>query len=402
MNRSAVDTIKGYYYQFDLTILKLLESQSSTDTVIVENVEDIDLLTATETTAVQCKYYAKTEYNHSVIAHPIRQMLNHFSNLKIQKEKNIRYHLYGHYKSGQNKLILPLTLDYLKKHFLTFKKRGKKIEYHKDLGLKDVDLDEFIQLLSIDNNAQSYDSQIGSLISLLQKEFNCTNDEARDYYYNNSLRVIKDKSVEQDSLSRTITRRQFIKSINKKEDLFNIWYAGYLGRSKFLKKIRSEHFTFLNISPFDRFFLIGVNPSMYSRNELKEMIQLISKKWSNLSKKVEKPFCPYIYISGISETEITELKKEFFREGFVFNDGHPFLGSDFSAENIMIRPDHNNDIRIKIINELNQLDTILYRSTVTKQIFQFYTGIPFYNNDSENLKHIKVQLHTLTEIKKII
>ena len=144
MNRSAVDTIKGYYYQFDLTILKLLESQNSTDTVIVENVEDIDLLTATETTAVQCKYYAKTEYNHSVIAHPIRQMLNHFSNVKIQKKKNIKYHLYGHYKSGQDKLILPLTLDYLKKHFLTFKKGGKKIEYHKDLGLKDVDLDEFI------------------------------------------------------------------------------------------------------------------------------------------------------------------------------------------------------------------------------------------------------------------
>lgn len=402
MNRSAVDTIKGYYYQFDLTILKLLESKNSTDSVVIENIEDIDLHTATDATAVQCKYYAKTKYNHSVIAHPLRQMLNHFNELKNTKAKNVRYHLYGHYSGGQEKLKLPLTIDYLKKHFLTFKKEGKKIELHKNLALTDADLKKFIGFLSIDNIALSYKDQIEKLISLLQNEFNCTLDEAKDYFYNNSLRLVKDLSVMQDVSSREITRKAFIKAINKKEDLFNIWYAGYLGRSKFLKKLKAEHFTDFNIDPYDRFFLIGVDSSTYTRSELKEIIQLISNNWSKLSKREQKPFCPYIYISGVSETEIIELKKEFYREGVVFSDGHPFLGSDFSVDNIMIRPDHNNKIQIKIINELNQLDSILYRSTVTKQIFQFYTDIPFYENDSENLKHIKVQLHNINEVKKII
>ncbi len=72
MNRSAVDTIKGYFYQFDFTIKKLLELSNETDSVAIERVEDVDLKTSSEEIAIQCKYYSKSEYNHSVIAKPIR------------------------------------------------------------------------------------------------------------------------------------------------------------------------------------------------------------------------------------------------------------------------------------------------------------------------------------------
>lgn len=57
--RAAVDTIKGYFYQFDFTIIKLLELSNDTNTIVVEGIEDIDIKTATDETAVQCKYYAK-------------------------------------------------------------------------------------------------------------------------------------------------------------------------------------------------------------------------------------------------------------------------------------------------------------------------------------------------------
>ncbi|MFK7782222.1 hypothetical protein [Psychroserpens sp.] len=108
MTRSAVDTIKGYYYyQFDLTVLKLLQAKTANNEITIENTEDVDIHTATESTAVQCKYYAKTEYNHSVIAKTIRQMLTHFSDLKKSNGTFIKYNLYGHYKTGQNKLKLP-------------------------------------------------------------------------------------------------------------------------------------------------------------------------------------------------------------------------------------------------------------------------------------------------------
>ena len=34
--RTAIDTIKGYFYQFDYAIAKLLELKQDTDTIIVE------------------------------------------------------------------------------------------------------------------------------------------------------------------------------------------------------------------------------------------------------------------------------------------------------------------------------------------------------------------------------
>lgn len=402
MTRSAVDTIKGYYYQFDLTVLKLLKSKKASDNVVIENIEDVDVHSATESTAVQCKYYAKSVYNHSVIAKPIRQMLTHFSGVKNNSTTLIKYHLYGHYKTGQDKLKLPIDREFLKKHFLIYKSSGTEIEHHKDLKLTDADIDKFLLLLSIDINAPSYEDQIAEIINLLKKEFSCNDNDVEDYFYNNSLRVIKDFSVQQKVANRTLSRKDFIRKINKKDDLFNSWYAGYLGREKFFKKIKKDHFTNLNVSAFDRFFLIAVNPSNYVRNELKEIVHFISKKWSKLSFKEPSPFCPFILVSGISESDLLELKKELFREKFGFLDGHSFLGSDFSSELMLAQPNHQNMIKIKIINEINQLDSLLYRSDVTKQIFQFYREEPFYSNNAENLKHVKIQIHNINEIAKII
>ena len=65
-NREAIDTIKGYYYQFDYFILKLLEEKNKDVYIYLEGIEDIDIENIDSRIAVQCKYYDKTEYRHSV------------------------------------------------------------------------------------------------------------------------------------------------------------------------------------------------------------------------------------------------------------------------------------------------------------------------------------------------
>jgi hypothetical protein len=47
-NRSANATIKGYFYQFDHTIERLLEAVAPQSSVVVECIEDIDLAALTE------------------------------------------------------------------------------------------------------------------------------------------------------------------------------------------------------------------------------------------------------------------------------------------------------------------------------------------------------------------
>ena len=46
-DRTAIDTIRGYYYQFDLHALRILES--SGEKIVLEGIEDVDVRTATET-----------------------------------------------------------------------------------------------------------------------------------------------------------------------------------------------------------------------------------------------------------------------------------------------------------------------------------------------------------------
>ncbi len=114
-NREAIDTITGYFYQFDKTILELLRQDDNDNSICIEGIEDIDIESADETSAIQCKYYAKTDYNHSVIKKPIILMLQHYAE---KKPSDIKYHIYGHYKSGQDKLE-KITIESLKSNFLT-------------------------------------------------------------------------------------------------------------------------------------------------------------------------------------------------------------------------------------------------------------------------------------------
>ena len=42
-NRSATDTIKGYFYQFDYSIAEILNLSKDSDEIVVEGIEDIDI-----------------------------------------------------------------------------------------------------------------------------------------------------------------------------------------------------------------------------------------------------------------------------------------------------------------------------------------------------------------------
>lgn len=402
-DRTATDTIKGYFYQFDYAIAKLLELEKDTDTIIVEGIEDVDISTATEETAVQCKYYAGTEYNHSVIARPIRLMLNHYRNVINGKAKRINYKLYGYFKSGQVKLALPIDLIFLKEHFLTYTKNKVKYYHHIDLELTDVQLNDFISLLTIDISAPEYELQMLKISTLLVRQFNCNAFEAEHFFYNNALRVIKDISVEDDIGKRKISKSGFLKKIDFKRVLFNEWFITYKGEAKLFAKLRAQYFTVLNASPFERFFIIEVPTTNYVRAELKDLILSISKKWSKLSKRDPQPFCPYIYLHNLLQQELLDLKKELHSEGLTFIDGFDFEGSEFNPKSISKPVNNSNLIKLKILNKFEHIDLTIREIAKTKEIYQFYNNSkPFFDISYQNIKQVQIQFSQLTDIKRII
>ncbi|WP_220739722.1 hypothetical protein, partial [Shewanella sp. c952] len=96
-------------------------------------------------------------------------MLRHFAE---NRNSDVKYHLYGHYESGHEKLQ-SLSCASLKSNFLTYSKTEKddagkkqKVTYciYEELNLTDNDLEEFLDILTIDIHAPSIENQYKLII----------------------------------------------------------------------------------------------------------------------------------------------------------------------------------------------------------------------------------------------
>lgn len=403
-DRTATDTIRGYFYQFDLAILKLLQLEDDAHEITVEGIEDVDVKNATEEIAIQCKYHSKIEYNHSAIAKPIRLMLNHFKEVLNGKQNKIKYLYFGHFKSGHERFPSSITLEFLKLNLLTYKKDKVEYKHYEDLKLSDEELMSFIETLEIEINAKSYEEQLKEIFTSLknQNDFKCEDFEAENFYYNNALKIISNLAKENHLANRRITKKDFLIQINSKQILFHKWFVQYKGKKKLLSDLRAKYFSEYNSSPFERFFFIEVNPSNYLRSDLKSVIHLISKKYSQVSKRNPDSFCPYIHIFGLPNSELIELKGELINENFKFIDGFDFNGSSFNPKSIIQKASSFNEIKIKIIDDLEHIESVFNEISKTKEVYHFYYDTPYFSNSNASIKHLQIQIEEINDLKNII
>lgn len=406
IDRSAVDTIRGYFYQFDLSILSVLKLTSPDDSIEIECTEDIDIRTANEITATQCKYYAKTEYVHSVIKDAVKHMVSHYKESLTGTRPKVSYAIKGHYASGQEKLDGGIDVDFLKKNFLTYSK-GKgaaKVtrHHHTELGLSDADLEEFLKRLTIDVRAKAFEDQYREILETIRSIFGGSQFTAEYFYYNNALAVIRELSIKAVAADRTITKKEFLARINTSTVLFNEWFVAKKGKKAHLAALRKEYFTELNVSPYERFFLVETNTDSYVRSDLKDLIFELSKKWAKLSAREPSSFCPYIYVHGVSGDELLALKRELSTEGFKLIDGHDFQGADFSHQSITQKATHGNGIKIKVLNTLSNVEQTVDAITKTRRIYQFHLGNSYLEYEKPAVRHVKIQVELLSDIKSII
>ncbi|MFL1484878.1 DUF4297 family anti-phage-associated protein [Marinobacter sp. LN3S78] len=403
-SREAIDTITGYFYQFDKTILEILKQTDNQNSVCVEGIEDIDIVNPDNTSAIQCKYYAKTKYNHSVIKEAVVMMLRHFAK---NRSAGINYHLYGHYASGHEKLP-ELSCDFLKEKFLTYKKTEKnekdevqQVTYrvYEELALTDDDLEEFLGLLELDINAPSMSEQYSLIIENIKVCLNVSHSEAELYHYNSALKVIKSLSMEQDRDKRKISKSDFLDRISAKDEIFDAWFIKRKGREKYLQSIKREFLSSrLNMEPFNRFFLIDCQNSQ-DLSLINETVRLIAKKWSKISKRQSPCFCPAIYINGLSDQERYEIKNSIYFEGMAFLDPYPFRGSRLSSEHFYTDPSADNKIRFRFIDSVADLKILVDQSPVAVEIYQFYIDNPYYSD--VNNKHVRIKIEDLSYVRDL-
>jgi hypothetical protein len=358
-DRSATATIKGYFYQFDQTIVRLLEA-SANASVTVEGIEDVDLNDGSESAFVQCKYYEGTEYNHSVIKEAVIHMLRHFHAEGCPSNQVFKYRLFGHYKSGQQKLAFPLTEAFLKDNFLTYTREKVEHKVHEELLITPAQLISFIGLLDIDVNAPSYEEQQKKIVQLLINEISgCSDADAKIFYYPNAINVIQGLAVEADEEKRKITRVRFIKATNRKEMIFSHWLLQKFGTDYYAKMTRKKFFKFTTskMPKASRIFVIDMQGE-YEINKAAGMLKKLGDFFSHKELVRTPPqdrFCPYILLRGLASNELIELKTNLLKQGILFYDGYPFQGADFSEALLVADPTKENLWRVKFIPSEDKL-----------------------------------------------
>jgi len=404
-NRSANAAIKGYFYQFDHTIMHILSATRLDATITVEGIEDIDLLDGDETTLVQCKYYEGTDYNHSAIRDAVINLLRHYHSNGCRISNKFKYSIYGHYKSGQEKLPAQIDTAFLKEKFLTYRKNGRSYIIHDELQLDDQKLEVFISVLRIDLRADAYSQQqenVGKLIS--ENIAGCQGDDAHDFYYPIAFNIIQKLAVSKNESDRKITKAQFLSTINKKEDIFNTWLHRKFGDDYYVRLLRKKIFPSrsLKMTKMARIFVIDVTGDFNVANTA----TLVSKIGTTFSHKehrhtpVEDRFCPFLLLRGVNRSELIALKTQLRKSGIKFSDGHEFDGSDFSAQSLTEPVTKGKLVTLKFIPAIGQLSTVIELiNGVPVEIFDFFKNSPIA---SDGTVHHKIKIDSISTISEVL
>ena len=419
--RSATNTIKGYFYQFDKSILEILEQSNETNIVTIEGVEDIDIENSDEIQFVQCKYYEETEFNNSIIKEPIQLMFRHYlKNRTEAQSKNFTYKLYGFYNKGHEKLR-ELTTENLRTYFLDFSKyevtdelgnlnyqiKNKEGEIKFEEALQTDDIEDFNKRLFVNIKADSYENQIEKIKSKIQNDLSDYSEEDIELIYFNALKIIKDLACEHNIEKRQISKKEFWDRIKTKNYYFERWMSELLEWEDYKKIIHKKYFPRVsNLSPAHRFFLLDCQGE-----NMNDVINVISKISTRYSLFVNQ-FSPFVYLYNTSNADfMTELKAKLYEEGCYFKDGFPFKNSEFRFQEMLIKPDKYNKISLRILEDSIDLSIVLLRLVEVERDNQLPINLYIFNKSNQfNLEidtldkreHSEIKIRQILDILDII
>jgi hypothetical protein len=250
MSRTADYTIKGFLYQFNKTLLEILNSQEDSIVTVEGIVEDVEIATPTTMTAIQCKYHEAAEtFTPSGLFKPLLQMMDHFH---ANAGASIRYILFAHYPSLKGKaqpavgtVEFQAALDSKNKDFegVVARLRGK------------VDLDAFLAKFTMEFGA-TFDDLV-TQVSVALKANGIPDGDIDILAYPNALNLIAGLSVKHNPTERTLTKRQLLHALNGiRKTAISRWTMALRTRKQLLDARRKQMKAHLDKNSRLRYFVV--------------------------------------------------------------------------------------------------------------------------------------------------
>ena len=329
-DRAASDTLLGYLYQLDKTIVELLKLPTLLSTMQIEGIEDIDLINPSNIDVIQCKYYHAQKYSPSKFQDALLPMLVDYKNNKAKRKS---FKLYAHFGEFNG---MPVTLDAATiKTILTLTPRkgpnkGIPQLLYQQAGVSDAEIDEFSKLLVIEE-AADFDDQHDNLVTALQSQFSCDAADAESFYYSAALKFVFSVATLKTIAERTVTKQKFVKDIDKKEITFSRWLRSFLGREKYIalmqKQLKRKGYL---TSQSTKAVLLGKRYFQGPSTSFKHFVNVLIDRFYSKGKNLWDA-TPWTVIVDLDMANVKDIKLSLLKADIFFTDGYEHVDFTPSA-----------------------------------------------------------------------
>jgi len=393
VSRTADYAIQGFLYQFNKTILSILESADNAEIVVEGVIEDIDIHDAGRTQAIQCKYHeAKTSFTLSDIYKPILQMMSHFHE---NRQLNVSYRLFAYFP-GKTELD-NMIID--KSHVTTIMESLNKdlVPYVSELK-HNVDIDAFLSKFAFEFG-QPLDGLINNVVAKFE---NCgfEKNDITNIIYPNAMHIIGNISIKHDQLHRRVTKAGFLKSLAEiKKTIISRWTLLLFSVKQILDARRKQLKQSLSRNVRRRYFLISDDIRDFE-DGIVIFISEFVKKYHFKAAHTETPlFCLDCYAPTFED-----IRQRIHLKGISFNDG--YIGSKFDrshfCRNPIVVPSKDNPKREFLIRLARfETDPDVINTPKSEDIFVIGAG-EYSQIDRVDVNDERLAVETLQQAKYIL
>ncbi len=304
--RSAHDSLRGYKYQLDASVLAILGAETG-EAVTLEGIEDIDREGVEH---IQCKYLESKAPWPSAVKDAVMELFRH-----AQANPHVpMYTLYAHF--GQQ-AAEPLTIDMIADAL----EPGLAAE-----GFTRASLLTFLSTRYRLVTGEQIDEHTRNVHHAIKRALNSTAIEVETCFYPRALSEAFRLATQPNTTDRTTSRPAFLAMVNRREVLFGAMLARLRGINAYIEHVTDEADK-LGVLASTRWVIVHFalsQTSLLAVPDLCTRIQALSACRFREQHHLRSTL-PLTIVLSEPKDRMLELKCEALRRGLTFNDGHEDL-----------------------------------------------------------------------------
>ena len=311
MPRSADYTIQGFLYQFNKSIIELLDSSSDEEVMLEGIIEDIEIKGQSSIRAIQCKYHeAQEKYTLSKIYKPILQMMESYI---TYPNSQINYIIYAYFPSESNGTVISLTETELSSVLNTTDKDYKSLI---EKIQENINLQEFSKHLII-KFGDSFDGLVRSVkAELIRNGF--IESDIEFLTYPNAINEIAQRSIRHDPEERKIRKVDFVSTLKAiKKIAVTKWTLSLKTKAQILLAKRKQLKHGLDINTRQRIFVFDQNSIDDFDEQIVIFINEYLQKYHYKPAHIKTP----LFCFNLDNTKVTEIHGRLYKKGVIANIG---------------------------------------------------------------------------------